>query len=179
MWRKCRGMCLRQKTSKSQGRRRNIFILYFPTQSYICQIEELHLAMHEFCHAGRMLQVFRCTYNYRGFGLLSDLTIRLQKKSVLKQKGGAGDAEPQSFTLFRPLLLLLLLILDHLCCPDPDHNLGGWCYRKPKTPGEIVLLHGDSPLFTSSLTGCLKEEREEERQKEGERWGDYGEKKRR
>lgn len=83
-------MCLRQKTSKSQGRRRNIFILYFPTQSYICQIEELHLAMHEFCHAGRMLQVFRCTYNYRGFGLLSDLTIRLQKKSVLKQKGGRG-----------------------------------------------------------------------------------------
>lgn len=94
-------------------------------------------------------------------------------------EGGAGDAEPQSFTLFRPLLLLLLLILDHLCCPDPDHNLGGWCYRKPKTPGEIVLLHGDSPLFTSSLTGCLKEEREKERRKEGERWGDYGEKKRR
>ncbi|KAF3835218.1 hypothetical protein F7725_027776 [Dissostichus mawsoni] len=34
-------------------------------------------------------------------------------------------------------------------------------YRKPDVPGQITLLHGDSSLFTSSSTGCLKEEREE------------------
>lgn len=47
-----------------------------------------------------------------------------------------------------------------LRCPDPDHNVGGWCYRKRGTPGKIARLHGDSPVFTSSLSGCL--------------WGDGG-----
>lgn len=104
------------------------------------------------------------------FWLWFDFIIRLHKKSVLKQKvcacGVGGSAGLQSFALFQPLPLLLL-IPSHLCCPDPDHNLGGWCYRKPRTPGKIVLLHGDSPVFISSLTGCLKESGEG-RQKVGE-----------
>lgn len=107
-----------------------------------------------------------------GLWLLSDLISCYRRNLCWSTKRGGGEenAEPQSFTLFSPLLLLLLLpILDHLCCPDPDHNLGGWCYRKPDAPGEIVLLHGDSSIFTSSLTGCLKEEREE-----GGMWGGWG-----
>lgn len=86
--------------------------------------------------------------------LLSDLILCYRTSLCWNWRG--ENTEQQSFTLFQPLLLLLLLILDHPCCPDPDYNLGGWCYRKPDAPGKIELLHGDSSLFTSSLTGCLK-----------------------
>lgn len=54
----------------------------------------------------------------------------------------AGDLEPQSCALFQTLLCLLSLlplILTSLCWSDPECNLGGWCYRKPDVPGQIVL----------------------------------------
>ena len=158
-------MYLCQKTIQHQSTDRkwwsNIFSCTAQTQSYT----PLFLHTHVFYHCCRMLRISRCAWNYHlGVVIIVRPHIVLQKKSVLKQKGWGGDAAPQSFTLFKPLPL----ILDHLCCPDPDHNLGGWCYRKPDAPGEIALLHGDSPLFTSSWTGCLMGEREQrERRKEG------------
>lgn len=83
--------------------------------------------------------------------------IMLQNKYMLKLNGGkyrttivdiVSAPPPPLAADPRPSLL-----------PWPDHNLRGWCYRKPDAPGEIELLHGDSSLFTSSLTGCLKMKR--------------------
>lgn len=147
----------------------NISSCTVPTRSSTSELECL-LSHMDFVMAGGC-----CTYSGEPtvtwrLWLLSDLISCYRRSLCWSRKGEGGkNAEPQSFTLFKPLLLLLP-ILDHLCCPDPDHNLGGWCYRKPDAPGEIALLHGDSPLFTSSLTGCLKEEREE-----GGMWGGWGE----
>lgn len=48
-------------------------------------------------------------------------------KWVCAEAQTGKNAEPQSCTLFHPLLFfsLLQLILNHPCWPDPDHNLGG------------------------------------------------------
>lgn len=79
----------------------------------------------------------------------------------VRQQNGCvwGGTGPQSCALLEPLPLLPP-ILSRLRCSDPDHNVGGWCYRKPGTPGKIELLHGDRPVFTSSFSGCLRGETE-------------------
>lgn len=152
---------VRQQLSYNAGERWSNIYFGFPRPALYLTNRWLASWLDYIFHGRRMLYALRHALKSEDFDFLSNLIIRLQKKSVWKHGGGA---ESQSSTLFGPSS-----ILDHLCCLDPDHNLGGWCYRKLGTPREIVLLHGDSPLFTSSLTGCLKEDREG--WKEQERWG--------
>ena len=159
-------MYLCQKTIQHQSTDRkwwsNIFSCTAQTQSYT----PLFLHTHVFYHCCRMLRISRCAWNYHlGVVIIVRPHIVLQKKSVLKQKGWGGGMQRHN--------------PSH--CSSPCHwsstisvaltlitTWGGWCYRKPDAPGEIALLHGDSPLFTSSWTGCLMGEREQrERRKEG------------
>lgn len=155
-----KGFYIRRSVNQWAERERgsNIYPVHLHPEIYL---PGRRIVMHECCHAGWLFQVRRYTYNCRGifdYGLLYNQVwqeVCAEAKSVC-MGGVGGSAGLQSFALFRPLPLLLP-IPSHLCCPDPDHNLGGWCYRKPRTPGKIVLLHGDSTVFISSLTGCLKE----------------------
>lgn len=115
--------------------------------------------MPEFCHAGKLL---RKTVTWRFWFLC------WSRRGVCVCWGEGHNPShclgPFSSSTCWSLTTSAALTLITTC--------GGWCYRKPETPGEIALLHGDSPLFTSSLTGGLKEERKE-RRREGKRWGDY------
>lgn len=55
-----------------------------------------------------------------------DLSLTSRYKSSGLERKEEENVAPQSSTLFRALLVLLLrLMLNNLCCNDPDHNLRG------------------------------------------------------
>lgn len=75
-----------------------------------------------------------------------DLSLTPRYKSPGLEREEEENVAPQSSTLFRALLVLLLrLMLNHLCCNDPDHNLRGWCYRKHKKHPCGGGVHVDRP----------------------------------
>lgn len=113
-------------------------------------------AMHKLCHA--------CCVKP---GNRLDLSPTSRYKSSGLEWKEEENVAPQSSTLCRALLILLLrLMLNHLCCNDPDHNLRGWCYRKHKKHpceggggrGSMLTDH----VFTASVNGCLKGNTKEE-----------------
>lgn len=72
----------------------------------------------------------------------------------------------QSFALFQPLTLLLLVIPDHPCCPDPDQEPGGmmlqeaWC-----SGGDRATPWWQLPLYLRFDWLPEGEERESERRR--------------